>query len=992
MWQSSDSVWLVPASQREYKFLGVNPEYYYTIGIRAYRSVNKAINASGIILSPITQTSAFIPNATPNITANVGGISANNIAAAWAYVSSSLDDNVLSGGPEKTAMRAGWDALYANKAGLIAQASSLGVSSTAYQTAFQNFANYLNGSTWSTGVPTFIQDWALGVNTTFNGSTGRALLTALESAINDLANALNTAASQKAVWSGISNIPGQIYATNLANSWGVNPSFSDWSGTYPDNWVVWGSGGTLTKDTSIVRVGKNSVKIVSPSNAITFGTCTTFSVGASTLDKNTIISGSIDVYIVAGNTGTPGILLTVLGPPGALSATWFSAANSSGWSTLQYTVRGDGTNAITGLAIYIGTHGTWGFPFVGTCYFQNLIITINSGTDFDNKLQQWNDVNSIPAYVYNTNDAVALGVNPGFEKWTNAASYPDGWLSWNGPAPTRETSIVRNGNYAAKYICSGTDIGMVITSAFSNPASDIIITGSIDIHMSARTSGLPGIFIGLVNVAGTAFIATASAQPTSTTTGIWQRVSFTVRGNGVTPVGYIHVYCMGSWTTMASGPFTGTTIFDNLTFTIQKAADVDNKWQVWSDINSTPSPLASLTNYDQVKNSLISIANNGTLSGGGGGQVTISGLGYSGSLQATKNTLTSSTVDPSGGGSGDWWYNSATQKLWANVGGSWTNQQIKAASVETGWLSAQTISAGQITTGTLSAVTIDTSGYGRFRGAVSAGGYNASIVANDSQTQSYGIYAYGSAAAGAFLSSSGTGVSGQSSTSDGVSGYTDSGGAGVRGTSTSGYGVYANSTYGYSLYVAGLSYFGNTTYSASTGLNTNFNADLLDGYHASSFSLTSHSHNYLSGINCYGGGTAWAMSGMTTIRSNISGYQFYCYGSNGIEFNSTSDERLKQDIEDETLGLDFVNSLRPITYRWVANSNTKFHGFIAQEVHPLVPGPYIDSLKQIHPDGVLALDYMSLISPLVKAIQEQTLIINQLQTRITQLENQNANV
>ena len=73
------------------------------------------------------------------------------------------------------------------------------------------------------------------------------------------------------------------------------------------------------------------------------------------------------------------------------------------------------------------------------------------------------------------------------------------------------------------------------------------------------------------------------------------------------------------------------------------------------------------------------------------------------------------------------------------------------------------------------------------------------------------------------------------------------------------------------------------------------------------------------------------------------------FGATSI--SAPSDLRLKEDIQDDTAGLDFINDLRPVTFKWrkekdipeemrtyVAGSEKRYnndkvnHGFIAQEV------------------------------------------------------------
>jgi trimeric autotransporter adhesin len=45
-----------------------------------------------------------------------------------------------------------------------------------------------------------------------------------------------------------------------------------------------------------------------------------------------------------------------------------------------------------------------------------------------------------------------------------------------------------------------------------------------------------------------------------------------------------------------------------------------------------------------------------------------------------------------------------------------------------------------------------------------------------------------------------------------------------------------------------------------------------------------------------------------------------------------SDRRHKKDIKDSDLGLDFIEKLRPVTYRLTNGDESLSYGFIAQEV------------------------------------------------------------
>jgi hypothetical protein len=93
---------------------------------------------------------------------------------------------------------------------------------------------------------------------------------------------------------------------------------------------------------------------------------------------------------------------------------------------------------------------------------------------------------------------------------------------------------------------------------------------------------------------------------------------------------------------------------------------------------------------------------------------------------------------------------------------------------------------------------------------------------------------------------------------------------------------------------------------------------------------------------------------------------------------NTSDEREKRDIVDSYLGLDFINRLRPVSYRRrTRTGDTQFFGLIAQEVDEVVP-PETGFVAKDNPDS-WGLRYTEFTAPMIKAIQE-------LDTRIQELE------
>lgn len=103
-------------------------------------------------------------------------------------------------------------------------------------------------------------------------------------------------------------------------------------------------------------------------------------------------------------------------------------------------------------------------------------------------------------------------------------------------------------------------------------------------------------------------------------------------------------------------------------------------------------------------------------------------------------------------------------------------------------------------------------------------------------------------------------------------------------------------------------------------------------------------------------------------------------------FSSSSDERLKKNINDTELGLDFVNDMRSVDYEMIDNAEGRRAGFIAQELIETLEKHNYDhqSVVSIGPRGYYAVNYLQLISPTYKAIQELSEKVNKLEALISE--------
>jgi len=97
-----------------------------------------------------------------------------------------------------------------------------------------------------------------------------------------------------------------------------------------------------------------------------------------------------------------------------------------------------------------------------------------------------------------------------------------------------------------------------------------------------------------------------------------------------------------------------------------------------------------------------------------------------------------------------------------------------------------------------------------------------------------------------------------------------------------------------------------------------------------------------------------------------------------VSFTSTSDARLKKDVEDLTSAEsgEIIDSLRPVHFKWIDSnlSQDDNMGFIAQEVKDVHDGSVMENAN-----GFLSVNYVNFISVLVAEVKE-------LRARVADLE------
>ncbi len=132
-------------------------------------------------------------------------------------------------------------------------------------------------------------------------------------------------------------------------------------------------------------------------------------------------------------------------------------------------------------------------------------------------------------------------------------------------------------------------------------------------------------------------------------------------------------------------------------------------------------------------------------------------------------------------------------------------------------------------------------------------------------------------------------------------------------------------------------------------------------------------------------------------------------------WHNTSDARVKKNVQEDVVGLDFIMDLRPVTYYFDKDKmdeltgtvdssdyaekydveNIKQSGFLAQEVEAAANSAGYDFSGVSKPSGDVkyySLAYAEFVVPLVKAVQEQQETIQQQQEKIDALTKQNAEI
>ena len=123
-------------------------------------------------------------------------------------------------------------------------------------------------------------------------------------------------------------------------------------------------------------------------------------------------------------------------------------------------------------------------------------------------------------------------------------------------------------------------------------------------------------------------------------------------------------------------------------------------------------------------------------------------------------------------------------------------------------------------------------------------------------------------------------------------------------------------------------------------------------------------------------------------RQNITVGSISVTGS-ATAYNTSSDYRLKENVDYEFNALDRVAQLKPARFNFISDADITVDGFLAHEVSDIVPEAIYGEKDGVDDEGnpeYQGIDQSKLVPLLTKAIQEQQTIIDDLKSRIEALE------
>ena len=135
------------------------------------------------------------------------------------------------------------------------------------------------------------------------------------------------------------------------------------------------------------------------------------------------------------------------------------------------------------------------------------------------------------------------------------------------------------------------------------------------------------------------------------------------------------------------------------------------------------------------------------------------------------------------------------------------------------------------------------------------------------------------------------------------------------------------------------------------------------------------------------GGTS--VNGMYFLASNNDTAGYISWNGSSTAYNTSSDYRMKQGVEDMTGAIARVNQLAPKRFQFIDATDVTVDGFLAHEAQAVVPEAVRGTKDEVDDDGnavYQAIDQSKLVPLLTAALKESIAKIEALETEMTALK------
>ena len=161
-------------------------------------------------------------------------------------------------------------------------------------------------------------------------------------------------------------------------------------------------------------------------------------------------------------------------------------------------------------------------------------------------------------------------------------------------------------------------------------------------------------------------------------------------------------------------------------------------------------------------------------------------------------------------------------------------------------------------------------------------------------------------------------------------------------------------------------------------------------------STPADANTYLGIINAGGSNYGIAIKNSNTSTNQAIGFfnnsgtriGSVSFTTTATSFNTSSDYRLKENVQPMVGALAKVAQLNPCTYNWKLDGSDG-EGFIAHELAEVIPNAVTGEKDAVNEDGSIkpqGIDTSFLVATLTAAIQEQQTMIEELKTKVAKLE------